>query len=262
MLRSPLITVMVAAARKAARALIRDFGELENLQVSLKGPGNFVTAADRRSEEILHRELSRARPKFGFLMEERGRVPGSDPSHEWVVDPLDGTTNFMHGIPLFAISIALVTDGLPEAGVIYNPVSDELYVAEKGRGAYLNERRLRVAARRELADCVVCCGIPHSGRGDPAHFRKELAAVQERVAGVRRTGAAALDLAWIASGRFDGFWERGLSPWDLAAGMALIREAGGFATDLDGGDELLAKGSVCAGNELIQKQLLEVLKSA
>ena len=200
MLRSPLITVMVAAARKAARALIRDFGELENLQVSVKGPGNFVTNADRRSEEILHQELSKARPKFGFLMEERGRIRGSDPSHEWVVDPLDGTTNFMHGIPLFAISIALVKDGVPEAGVVYNPVSDELYVAEKGRG-------------------------------DPVHFRKELAAVQERVAGVRRTGAAALDLAWIASGRFDGFWERGLSPWDVAAGMMLIREAGGFATD-------------------------------
>ncbi len=262
MLRSPLITIMVAAARKAGRALIRDFGELENLQVSVKGPGNFVTNADRRSEEILHQELSKARPKFGFLMEERGRVPGSDPSHEWVVDPLDGTTNFMHGIPLFAISIGLVKDGIAEAGVVYNPVSDELYVAEKGRGAYLNERRLRVAARRELADCVVCCGIPHSGRGDLARFRAELAAVQERVAGVRRTGSAALDLAWIASGRFDGFWERGLSPWDLAAGMALIREAGGFATDLDGGDGLFAKGSVCAGNELIQKQLLEVLKSA
>ena len=262
MLRSPIITIMIAAARKAARTLIRDFGEVEHLQVSVKGPGNFVTAADRRVEEILHRELAKARPAFGFLMEERGRIPGSDPSHEWMIDPLDGTTNFLHSIPLFAISIALVKDGVPIAGVVFNPISDELYVAEKGRGAFVNERRLRVAARRELADCVVCCGIPHSGRGDPARFRAELAAVQNQVAGVRRTGAAALDLAWIASGRFDGFWERGLSPWDLAAGMVLIREAGGFVTDLDGSDDLFAKGSVCAGNELIQKQLLTVLQGA
>ncbi len=262
MLRSPIISVMIAAARKASRALIRDFGEVEHLQVSVKGPGNFVTAADRRAEEILHRELAKARPAFGFLMEEGGRIAGSDPSHEWMIDPLDGTTNFLHGIPLFAISIALVKDGVPIAGVVFNPISDELYVAEKGRGAFVNERRLRVAARRELADCVVCCGIPHSGRGDPARFRAELAAVQNQVAGVRRTGAAALDLAWIASGRFDGFWERGLSPWDLAAGMVLIREAGGFVTDLDGSDDLFGKGSVCAGNELIQKQLLAVLQGA
>ena len=262
MIRSALINVMVQAARKAGRALIRDFGEVEQLQVSLKGPGNFVSNADRRSEQILHGELSKARPGFGFLLEERGRIEGKDRSNQWVVDPLDGTTNFLHGIPLFAISIALVKDGIAVAGVVFNPVSDELFVAERGRGAFLNDRRLRVAARRELSDCVVCCGIPHRGRGDPALFRKELAAVQARVAGIRRTGAAALDLGWVAAGRFDAFWERGLSPWDLAAGLVIAREAGGIVTDLDGGDEVLDKGSVIAGNELVHRALIAVLTAA
>ncbi len=262
MIRSALINVMVQAARKAARALIRDFGEVEHLQVSLKGLGNFVTNADRRAEEILHTELSKARPGFGFLMEERGRIEGNDKSHQWVVDPLDGTTNFLHGIPLFAISIALLKDGVAVAGVVFNPISDELYVAERGRGAFLNDRRLRVAARKELSDCVVCCGIPHRGRGDPARFRKELAAVQEHVAGVRRTGAAALDLVWVAAGRFDAFWERGLSPWDLAAGLVIVRESGGIITDLDGGDAVLEKGSVLAGNELVHRAMLGVLTAA
>ncbi|MEX0591050.1 MAG: inositol monophosphatase family protein [Xanthobacteraceae bacterium] len=262
MIRSPIITVMVQAARKAARALVRDFGEVENLQVSLKGPANFVSAADRRAEEILYAELSKARPAFGFLMEERGRIQGKDPNHQWVVDPLDGTTNFLHGIPIFAISIALVKDGTPIAGLVFNPVTDETFVAERGKGAFLNERRLRVAARRDLDNCVVCCGIPHRGRGDRAQFRKELAAVQERVAGLRRTGAAAIDLAWVAAGRFDGFWERSLSPWDLAAGLILVREAGGYVTDLDGGDAALDKGSVLAGNADIHGALLALLKSA
>jgi myo-inositol-1(or 4)-monophosphatase len=262
MIRSALITVMVQAARKAGRVLVRDFGEVENLQVSQKGPANFVCAADRRAEEIVFRELSKARPTFGFLMEERGRVAGSDREHEWIVDPLDGTTNFLHGIPFIATSIALVREGVPIAGVVYNPLADELFVAQRGQGAYLNNRRLRVAARKELADCVVCCGIPHRGRGDPARFRAELAAVQNVVAGVRRTGAAALDLAWLAAGRFDGFWERGLAPWDLAAGLVLLREAGGFATDLDGGEAILDKGSVVAANEPIHRALLAALAAA
>jgi myo-inositol-1(or 4)-monophosphatase len=195
-------------------------------------------------------------------MEERGRIEGKDRSNQWVVDPLDGTTNFLHGIPLFAISIALLKDGVAVAGVVFNPISDELYVAERGRGAFLNDRRLRVAARRELTDCVVCCGIPHRGRGDLALFRKELAAVQERVVGVRRTGAAALDMAWVAAGRFDAFWERGLSPWDLAAGLVIAREAGGIVTDLDGGDAVLDKGSVIVGNELVHRGLIAVLTAA
>ena len=262
MIRSAVITVMAQAARKAARALVRDFGEVENLQVSQKGPANFVTAADRRSEETLYRELSKARPAFGFLMEERGRVVGTDRQHEWVVDPLDGTTNFLHGIPLFAISIALVRDGTPIAGVVYNPINDEMYVGERGQGSYLNNRRLRVAVRKELSDAVVCCGIPHRGRGDPERFRAELAGVQNAVAGIRRTGAAALDLAWLAAGRFDGFWERGLSAWDLAAGILLVREAGGYVTDLDGGDAILEKGSVVAGNEPIHRALLSAIEAA
>lgn len=262
MIRSPLITVMVQAARKAGRALVRDFGEVENLQVSLKGPANFVSAADRRAEEILHAELAKARPKFGFLLEERGRIEGADASHVWMIDPLDGTTNFLHGIPLFAISIGLVRDGTPIAGLVLNPVTDELFVAERGKGAFLNDRRLRVAARRELADSVVTCGIPHRGRGDLALFRRELTAVQQQVAGLRRTGAAALDMAWVAAGRFDAFWERGLSPWDLAAGLVLVREAGGFVTDLDGGDDVLTKGSVLAGNEHLHRALLPLLASA
>jgi myo-inositol-1(or 4)-monophosphatase len=262
MIRSALITVMANAARKAARGLVRDFGEVENLQVSLKGPSDFASAADRRAEETIYRELLKARPTFGFHMEERGRIAGSDSSHEWVVDPLDGTTNFLHGIPLFAISIALLKDGAPIAGVVYSPVTDELYAAERGRGGFLNDHRLRVAARRDLSDSVVCCGIPHRGRGDPARFHKELQAVQGKVAGIRRTGAAALDLAWVAAGRFDGFWEYGLSPWDLAAGMILIREAGGIVTDLDGELEVLSKGSVLAGNEYIHRGLLAAIKGA
>jgi myo-inositol-1(or 4)-monophosphatase len=263
MIRSPLITIMTQAARKAARALVRDFGEVENLQVSLKGPANFVTAADRRAEEILHAELLKARPTFGFLMEERGRVEGKEASHVWIVDPLDGTTNFLHGIPLFAISIGLERDGVLVAGLIFNPITDEMFVAERGKGAFLNERRLRVAARRELADTVIGCGLPHrGGRVDLDLFRKELAAVQPQVAGLRRTGAAALDMAWVAAGRFDGFWERGLSPWDLAAGLVILREAGGFATDIDGGDAVLAKGSVVAGNEFIHRSLLALLAAA
>jgi myo-inositol-1(or 4)-monophosphatase len=263
MIRSPLITVMTQAARKAARALVRDFGEVENLQVSVKGPANFVSAADRRAEEILHAELVKARPTFGFLMEERGRIEGKDASHVWIVDPLDGTTNFLHGIPLFAISIGLERDGMPVAGLIFNPITDEMFVAERGKGAFLNERRLRVAARRELADTVISCGLPHrGGRVDLDLFRKELTTVQPQVAGLRRTGAAALDMAWVAAGRFDGFWERGLSPWDLAAGLVILREAGGFATDIDGGDAVLEKGSVVAGNEFIHRALLGLLTTA
>lgn len=262
MIRSPLITVMVQAVRKAGRALIRDFGEVENLQVSTKGPANFVSAADRKAEDTLFAELSRARPGFSFLMEERGRVEGSDPSNEWVIDPLDGTTNFLHGIPLFAISVALVRNGMPYAGVVFNPVTDELYVAEKGQGAYLNDRRLRVAGRRLLRECVVGCGLPHLGRGDHARFNRELAAVQTQVAGLRRTGAAAIDLAWVAAGRFDAFWERDLAPWDMAAGIILVREAGGYVSDLMGADKSLEKGCVLAGNETIHRDLLPLVKGA
>ncbi|TCT05639.1 inositol monophosphatase family protein [Aquabacter spiritensis] len=262
MIRTPLITVMVQAVRKAGRALARDFGEVENLQVSTKGPANFVTAADRKAEDLLFAELSRVRPGFSFLMEERGRVEGTDISNEWVVDPLDGTTNFLHGIPLFAISLALVRNGVPYAGVIFNPATEELYVAEKGQGAFLNDRRIRVAARRTLSDAVVCCGLPHLGRGDHARFNRELAAVQTKVAGLRRTGSAALDLAWVAAGRFDAFWERDLCAWDMAAGMIIVREAGGLVCALDGSDKVLEKGEILAGNEDMRRDLLAALGGA
>ena len=262
MIRSPLITVMVQAVRKAGRTLARDFGEVEQLQVSMKGPGDFVSAADRKAEDTLFTELSRARPNYGFLMEERGAVEGTDPANTWVVDPLDGTTNFLHGIPIFSISLALVRNGVPVAGVIYNPVLDELYVAESGQGAYLNERRIRVAARRKLADCVVCCGLPHMGRGDHSQFNRELELVQPQVSGLRRTGSAAMDLAWTAAGRFDAFWERNLSPWDMAAGIIMVREAGGYVSDMNDGDKMLDNGHIVAGNELIRRDLQKLLKKA
>jgi myo-inositol-1(or 4)-monophosphatase len=262
MLRSALMNVMLKAARKAARTLKRDFGEIEHLQVSLKGPANFVTAADRRAEQILYEELEQARPGYGFLGEEGGMRVGADKTHRWIVDPLDGTMNFLHGIPHFAISIALEREGTIVAGLVYNPANDELFTAERGKGAYLNDQRLRVAARTRLADAVVACALPHPSRGDPELTRKEHIAAQGRVAGLRRFGAASLDLAWVAAGRFDGYWERGLSPWDIAAGIILVREAGGFVTDLEGGDTMLSSGDISAGNEGIQRDLLRTLKEA
>jgi myo-inositol-1(or 4)-monophosphatase len=262
MLRSALLNVMIAAARKAGRSLRRDFGEVENLQVSMKGPADFVTAADRRAEEILYAELTKVRPGYGFLGEEGGRREGDDKTHTWIVDPLDGTTNFLHGIPQFAISIALEREGVIVAGIIYNPANEELFQAERGKGAFLNDQRLRVASRRRLSDTVIACGVPHIGRGDLALFRSELAAVQQKVAGLRRFGAAALDLAWVAAGRFDAFWERDLSPWDMAAGILMVREAGGYATDLDDGDAIFGKRQVIAGNEFLHKALLQTLKDA
>jgi len=260
--RSPLMNVMVQAVRKVGRGLRRDFGEVEQLQVSLKGPADFVSAADRKAEEDLRAELARVRPDFGFLGEEGGLVEGRDPSHRFVVDPLDGTTNFLHGIPHFAISVALQRQETVVAAVIYNPVNDELFSAERGQGAFLNDRRLRVAARRGLGEAVIGCGLPHAGRGDLAQFRRELESVQGQVAGVRRFGAAALDLAWVAAGRMDGFWERGLSPWDMAAGILLVREAGGFVSDLDGRDDMLTTGSIVCGSEAMHRSMLTLLKAA
>ena len=262
MVRSALMNVMIAAARKAARTLKRDFGEVENLQISMKGPANFVTAADKRAEETLRAELLKARPGYGFFGEEGGRHEGTDQTNTWIVDPLDGTTNFLHGIPQFAISIGLERSSTIVAGVIYNPANDELYTAERGKGAFLNDQRLRVAARKRLADTVIACGLPHYGRGDLALGNRELSAVQDKVAGLRRFGAASLDLAFLAAGRFDGYWERNLSPWDMAAGLLLVREAGGFVTDLDGGDAMFAKGHIVAGNETTHPELLKLLKAA
>ena len=262
MLHSAILNVMLKAARRAGRSLKRDLGEVENLQVSLKGPRNFVTAADRRAEEIVYEELSKARPEYGFLGEEGGARAGADKSHRWIVDPLDGTTNFLHGIPHFAVSIALERNGAIVAALTYNPANEDLFVAERGKGAFLNDRRIRVAARQRLAEAVVACGLPHYGRGDLTLGRHEIAAAQNHFAGLRRFGAATLDLAWVAAGRFDAFWERDLSPWDLAAGMLLVREAGGFVTDIDGGEEVLAKGHVAAGNDTMHRELLRLLKEA
>ena len=259
MARSAILHVMVQAALKAGRSLTRDFGEVENLQVSVKGPGDFVSQADRKAEEIVYQELSKARPSYSFLMEERGSVEGSDPQHRWIVDPLDGTTNFLHSIPVFATSIALERQGQIVAAVTYNPIMDELFTAERGGGAFFNDRRIRVAARRKLTDCVICTGIPHLGRGHHGTALRELRNVMGESAGIRRTGSAAIDLAWVAAGRFDGFWERDLSPWDLAAGILLIREAGGFVSDTDGGNGMLDNGSILAGNEEIHRQLLETV---
>lgn len=262
MAATALMNVMMGAARKAGRSLTRDFGEVEQLQVSVKGPANFVSAADHRAEETLYKELSKARAGYGFLMEERGIVDGEDKTHRWIVDPLDGTTNFLHGIPLFCISMALEREGQLVAGLIYNPISDEMFTAEKGKGAFLNDRRrLRVAARRSIGDAVVATGIPHRGRPEHQQFLRELKITMSEVAGIRRTGSAALDLAWTAAGRFDAYWERNLKPWDIAAGAVLIREAGGTVTDLDGTDRFIDSCSIIAGNSTIHKALLPLVSA-
>ena len=263
MIRTPLMNVMTAAALKAGRGLKRDLGEIENLQVSTKGPGDFVTLADERAEKTLYEELTKARPGYGFVLEESGKVEGSDKSHVWHVDPLDGTTNFLHGIPMFAISIGLERDGQIVAGLVYNPADDEMYVAEKGQGAFSANRRLRVAARRELSQAIFGCGIPHLGKSrEHPRFKSELAEVMTSVVNVRRMGCVALDLAYVAAGRFDGFWERGLNSWDIAAGSLLVREAGGFVSGCDGEENFLETGAICCGNDVMHKQLLELLRRA
>jgi myo-inositol-1(or 4)-monophosphatase len=260
--RSALINVMAGAALKAARGLIRDFGEVEQLQVSVKGPGEFVTAADLKAEKILRAELSKARPGYGFLLEEGGTVRGSDEHHRWIIDPLDGTTNFLHGIPQWAISIALERDGEIVAGMVYEPIRDEAFWAEKGVGAFVNDRRLRVSARRQLGDAVIGTGIPFRERGDHRAYLKTLAAVMAATSGVRRPGSAALDLAYVAAGRFDGFWEFGLQPWDIAAGILLVREAGGYVTDINGGNDMMKSGNVLAANDHLHAPLAKLLKES
>jgi len=253
---------MIDAARKAARGLARDFGEVTELQVSKKGTADFVTAADIKAEQLIFDLLTKARPGYGFLMEERGVVEGSDKTHTWIVDPLDGTTNFLHAIPHFAVNIALERAGAIVAAVTYNPITHEMFWAEKGKGAYVSDKRIRVAARTRLDEALFGTGIPFLGHGQHGKFLKELHQVSQRVAGVRRYGSAALDLAWVAAGRLDGFWERDLKPWDMAAGLLLVTEAGGRVTDADGGDDMLARGSVCAGNLELQPQLLDRLRAA
>jgi len=259
--RSALINVMTAAAKKAARKLVRDFGEVEQLQVSKKGPADFVSNADEMAEKTLREELTRARPNYGFLLEEGGEIAGTDTSNRWIIDPLDGTTNFLHGIPHFAISIALERDGALFAGIIYEPIHDELYSAENGLGAYLNGRRLRVSGRDRMDEALFATGIPFKGARDHGQFLDQLKPVMAVSAGVRRFGSAALDLAYVAAGRFDGFWETGLKPWDMAAGIVIVREAGGFVSEIGGGDAMLESGSILAANTNLHGELDKVLKS-
>lgn len=258
---SPTLNIMLAAVKKTGRSLIRDFGEVEQLQVSLKGTNDFVSTADTKAEHVLHRELKRARPDFGFLLEEGGIKEGRDKDSRWIVDPLDGTTNFLHGIPHFSISVALERGGEVIAGVVYQPVADELYYAEKGGGAYLNDHRLRVSARHHLEEAIFATGIPFRGR--PAHdqFLAELQIVMTHSAGIRRMGSAALDLAYVAAGRYDGFWERGLSPWDVAAGSLLIREAGGYVNEVSGGYNPIFGNSILATNGYLHELLGDLLRS-
>lgn len=259
--RSPLINVMARAVDKAGRALVRDFGEVEHLQVSRKGPADFVSTADRRAESILREELAKARPRFGFLMEESGATEGSV-DERWIVDPLDGTTNFLHGIPFWSISVAVEIRGEVTAGVVYNPIFDEFYAAEKGNGAFLNDRRIRVSSRRRIQDALLATGAPYAGHGDVRQFCDEMAEALPQAAGLRRLGSAALDLAYVASGRFDAFWERGLNAWDVAAGIVLVSEAGGFVTEIDGKRNPLSGDSILAASPQMHMPVMRALKAA
>jgi len=264
---SGLITVMQRAAQKAAPRLRRDFGEVEQLQVSRKGPADFVSMADKRAEATILDELRYARPNWGLVLEEGGEIAGEEGKPKWIVDPLDGTTNFLHGVPHFAISIAveeLRPDGRGEIthAIVYQPLTDETFWAEKGRGAWLQHKRLRVSSRRDLADCLIGTGIPHLGRGDTGRWSRIYGAIAQEVAGIRRFGAASLDLAWVAAGRMDGFWEDDLDIWDTAAGLLLIREAGGFVTDYRGSDKMFERREYVAGSATIHSKLQKLVAGA
>ena len=256
---SPLINIMQKAAKKASRGLRRDFNELENLQVKTKGPANFVTASDIRTQKIIYDELSYAKPDWSFVMEESKPIENKNTKARFIVDPIDGTTNFMHGNPNFAISIAAEINDRLEAAIVYSPITDEMFIAERGKGSFLNDKRIRVATRKKLSESILITGIPHLGRGNKELFIKEMDIIIPEVAGIRRSGSAALDLAWIAAGRYDIFWERGLSIWDIAAGILLVREAGGFAKGIDGSDKDLWEGNIISGNDDIILALSEKL---
>lgn len=264
---SGLLTIMDRAARKAGGKLRRDFNEVQQLQVSRKGPADFVSKADQAAERTLYDELSRARPGWGFLLEEAGEIEGDPAKPRWIIDPLDGTSNFLHGIPHFAISIAVeepLANGKREvtSGLVYQPLTDESFWAEKGRGCWLQDKRLRVSARRDLSESLIATGIPFLGHGDMAQWSRIFGAVAPEVAGIRRFGSAALDLAWVAAGRFDGFWEASLQPWDVAAGILLVREAGGFVTDFRGGDRMIERSEFLAGNDAMHSRLQKLVAGA
>ncbi len=266
---SGLIRVIERAARKAGQRLRRDFGEIEHLQVSKKGPADFVSKADQHAERTLWDELRQARPDWGFLMEEGGEIPGEEGKPRFIIDPLDGTSNFLHGLPHFAISIAVQEPRLDGKGwgdvtaaLVYQPITDESFWAEKARGAWLQDRRLRVSARRHLDESLIATGIPFAGAGDPGQWMKIYGALAPQVAGIRRFGAASLDLAWVAAGRYEGFWEAGLKPWDTAAGCLLVREAGGFVTDWRGRSDPVCAETVLAGNDALHSRLHKLLVTA
>ena len=254
------LNVMMKVARKAGRGLLKDFGEVENLQVSAKGPGDFVSRADRQAEEIIREELMEARPTYGFLGEEGAEIEGKDPTRRWIVDPLDGTTNFLHGLPHWAVSIALEHKGQIVAGVIYDPVKDEMFYAEKGFGAFVNEARLRVSGRHRMAEAIFATGLPFSGRPDLPETLQDLARLLPACSGVRRFGAASLDLAYVAAGRYDGFWERGLNAWDIAAGIIIVKEAGGLIEPMATSGDLLSDGALICANEPIFDTFAKVIR--
>lgn len=265
---SGLLTVMERAARKAGSRLRRDFGEIEHLQVSPKGPADFVAKADQRSERTLYDELLKARPDWGFVFEEAGIIEGDPTKPRWIVDPLDGTSNFLHSIPHFAISIA-AQEPKPGGGwgdvttsLVYQPLTDESFWAEKGRGAWLHDRRLRVSSRRNLHDSVIATGIPYRGHGDMAQWLRIFGAIAPEVAGIRHFGTPSLDLAWLAAGRFEGFWETELQAWDVAAGLLIVKEAGGFATDFRGGDKYMDRREFLVSNESLHSKLHKLVAGA
>jgi myo-inositol-1(or 4)-monophosphatase len=261
--QSAIITVMERACRKAAPKLRRDFGEVAQLQVSRKGPADFVSQADKAAERTLLEELQKARPGWGFLLEEGGEIAGEEEnSPRFIIDPLDGTSNFLHGIPHFAISIGVEHMGVPVAAMVYQPLTDESFWAERGRGAWLQNARLRVSGRGELSDALLATGIPYKGHGEQAQFEAILSRVIPEVAGVRRFGAASLDLAWVAAGRFDGFWEQGLSHWDVSAGMLLVKEAGGFVSDFRGGEKMVERREIIAANDALHSRLHRLVAGA
>lgn len=255
------LNIMVKAARIAGRKLLRDFNEVENLQVSSKGPGDFVSKADTTAEETIREELTEARPNYGFLGEESDEIFGEDPTRRWIVDPLDGTTNFLHGMPHWAISIALEHRSEIVAAVIYDPVKDEMFTAEKGEGAWLNDRRMRVSGRREMIEMVFATGVPFGGRSDLPETLQDLARLMPICAGVRRWGAAALDLAYLAAGRYDGYWERGLHPWDIAAGILLVKESGGMIEAMDTNESPLVSGDIVASNEIVFNRFAKIIRN-
>jgi len=266
-LASALLQVMRDAVRKTARPMLRDFGEVSQLQVSRKGPGDFVTAADIKAEQTLFELLLKARPGYGFLGEERGMIEGTDKTHTWIVDPIDGTTNFMHAMPHFAITVGLERkhpDGTAEivACVTYNPVMNEMFWAEKGKGCYLNDTRIRTAGRADMAECLIATGLPFIGKTGHGQAIKDIHAVGQRVAGIRRLGAASLDFAWVAAGRYDAYFERNLQPWDVAAGILLVTEAGGAVTTIDQDGDPMNGKQIVAGNPEIQAKLRKILREA